>query len=50
LTDNETLIAQELLSAQGRIVDLGGYFKPDDVKTTASMRPSQTLNHILDSM
>ncbi|NQV42388.1 MAG: NADP-dependent isocitrate dehydrogenase [Candidatus Marinimicrobia bacterium] len=50
LTKNETAIAGELLSAQGEAVDLGGYFKPDEAKTAAAMRPSQSLNHILESL
>ncbi len=47
LADNETLIAQELIEAQGEAVDIGGYFKPDEIKTAAAMCPSKTLNAIL---
>ena len=50
LTENETVIARELLAAQGDAVDIGGYFKPDETKTVASMRPSRTLNQILESV
>jgi len=47
LADNEAVIAQELLSAQGEAVDLGGYYLPDYDKTSQAMRPSSTLNTIL---
>ena len=50
LMDNEALIAQELLSAQGDAVDLGGYYLPDFEKTSQAMRPSQTLNDLLEAM
>jgi isocitrate dehydrogenase len=48
LLSNEKLILQELLSAQGKAVDIGGYYKPDDMKATKAMRPSDTLNKIID--
>ena len=41
------MIAEELLSVQGQPVDLGGYYKPDEAKTTAIMRPSKTFNDTL---
>ena len=50
LKANEATIAQELLAAQGTAVDLGGYYRLDDAKTTAAMRQSQTLNKIIDKM
>ncbi|WP_429886273.1 NADP-dependent isocitrate dehydrogenase [Geoalkalibacter halelectricus] len=50
LTANEAKIDQELLAAQGRSVDVGGYFRPDPVKADKEMRPSATLNAIIDSM
>ncbi len=50
LADNEAKIAAELLAAQGRPVDLGGYYVPDDAMTAAQMRPSPTLNAIIDGM
>jgi isocitrate dehydrogenase len=50
LAESESKIAQELINAQGEAVDIGGYFKPDEAKTAASMRPSQTLNRILESI
>jgi isocitrate dehydrogenase len=50
LADNEKTIAAELLAAQGRPVDLGGYYLPDDAKATQAMRPSPTFNRIIDGM
>ncbi|MFC0359299.1 NADP-dependent isocitrate dehydrogenase [Kytococcus schroeteri] len=44
----EEAIAGELLAAQGSAADLGGYYHPDDAKTTAVMRPSKTFNEIVD--
>ncbi len=49
LTANEEAIAQELLAVQGKPVDIGGYFSPDPVKTTAVMRPSALFNQLIDS-
>jgi isocitrate dehydrogenase len=46
----EGQITQELLAAQGKPVDLGGYYFPDDDKCVAAMRPSPTLNAIIDRM
>jgi isocitrate dehydrogenase len=37
-------IVAELAAAQGESVDIGGYYRPDDEKTTAVMRPSKTFN------
>ena len=42
--------SQELLAAQGKPVDIGGYYFPDDAKCAAAMRPSATLNAIIDRM
>ncbi len=50
LAANEATIAAELLAAQGRLVDLGGYYQPDDRLAGAAMRPSATLNAIIDGM
>jgi isocitrate dehydrogenase len=44
LADNEAKIDAELLAAQGKPVDMGGYYKLDFAKTSAAMRPSATLN------
>ncbi len=50
LADNEAKIVAELLGAQGRPVDMGGYYHPNDGKTTKAMRPSPTLNVIVDAI
>lgn len=50
LTDNETKIVEELIVAQGNAVDLGGYFMPEIEKISNAMRPSKTLNAIIDTM
>ncbi len=49
LADNEAKISQELLAAQGKPVDIGGYYYPNDEKAAKAMRPSQTLNAIVDA-
>jgi isocitrate dehydrogenase len=48
LTENEDKINSELLAAQGKPVDMGGYYAPDFAKTSAAMRPSATFNSALD--
>ncbi|MCW8820469.1 MAG: NADP-dependent isocitrate dehydrogenase [Ignavibacteriaceae bacterium] len=40
----------ELNAAQGSPVDLGGYFLPDDALASKAMRPSATLNAIIDAL
>jgi isocitrate dehydrogenase len=50
LADNATQIDAELLAAQRKPVDLGGYYQPDPVKTSNAMRPSPTLNAIIDPL
>jgi len=47
LTAKEPQIAQELLDAQGKPVDIGGYYHPDEAKVSEAMRPSGTLNELL---
>ena len=47
LSDNETKIIDELNAAQGAAIDIGGYYHPDEGKTAAAMRPSETLNSTL---
>jgi isocitrate dehydrogenase len=49
LTATEQQIATELLAVQGKPVDVGGYYQPDDEKAFAAMRPSATFNEILAS-
>jgi len=48
LAAKEAQIVAELAAVQGKPVDLGGYFHTDPVKTAAIMRPSATLNAIID--
>jgi isocitrate dehydrogenase len=50
LAENEGKITEELLAAQGEAMDIGGYYRPDDAKCAAAMRPSATLNGIIDAM
>jgi isocitrate dehydrogenase len=50
LADGEQTITDELLAVQGSPVDLGGYYRPDDAKATAAMRPSATFNAIIDGI
>jgi isocitrate dehydrogenase len=50
LEANEAKIVAELLAAQGKPVDLGGYYLPDPVKTAKAMRPSATFNAIIDAL
>ena len=50
MTDNEAKIAGELIAAQGKPVDTGGYYHPDDAKSSKAMRPSATLNKIIDAI
>jgi isocitrate dehydrogenase len=50
LLQNEAKINTELLGAQGKPVDLGGYYHPDKGKTTKAMRPSPTFNAIVDAI
>jgi isocitrate dehydrogenase len=49
LKDNEEKIVAELSAVQGKPVDIGGYYKPDLKKLEQAMRPSGTLNQIIDS-
>ncbi|HEY0247462.1 MAG TPA: NADP-dependent isocitrate dehydrogenase [Gryllotalpicola sp.] len=46
--DEQTIVA-ELLAVQGSPVDLGGYYRPDDAKVTAVMRPSSVFNAAIDA-
>ncbi|NOR16470.1 NADP-dependent isocitrate dehydrogenase, partial [candidate division WOR-3 bacterium] len=50
LADNETKIIDELNSAQGKPVDMGGYYKPNIEMVTKAMRPSSTFNAALKSL
>ncbi|MGH1977177.1 NADP-dependent isocitrate dehydrogenase [Rothia sp. L_38] len=50
LATNEEKIVVELLETQGSPADLGGYYKPEDAKASAVMRPSTTLNDVVDGL
>ena len=50
LTDSEEKIVQELNDSQGQPVDIGGYYRPDSDLAAKAMRPSATLNAILDAI
>jgi isocitrate dehydrogenase len=47
LADNEAMINAELIAAQGKPVEMGGYYHPDFDKTSKAMRPSETFNAAL---
>ena len=49
LAGNEDKIVQELIDAQGQPVDIGGYYHPNDEMAAKAMRPSATLNAIVDA-
>jgi len=48
LSQNETKIIEELIAVQGKPADIGGYYHMNDALATAIMRPSSTLNSIID--
>ncbi len=48
LAENEQKISSELIEVQGVPVDLGGYYQPDPARAEKAMRPSATLNAIID--
>ncbi len=50
LTDNEQAIVGELIAAQGKPVDIGGYYRPDVAKASKAMRPSETFNAALATL
>jgi isocitrate dehydrogenase len=50
MQENEAKINEELIAAQGRPQDIGGYYHPDADKTYAAMRPSPSLNAIVDGI
>ena len=47
MTENEAQIVKELTECQGKTIDMGGYYLPNDELTSAAMRPSATLNAII---
>ncbi len=50
LKNNETKILEEIAAAEGKATDIGGYFIPNDALATKSMRPSSTMNAIIDKI
>lgn len=50
LVEQESIILDELNAAQGSAVDIGGYYQPDAGKVERAMRPSRTLNGVIDSL
>ena len=50
LAENEAVITDELLAAQGTPIDMGGYYRPDPSLAERAMRPSETFNAIIDSL
>ncbi|WP_040725263.1 NADP-dependent isocitrate dehydrogenase [Thiomicrorhabdus sp. Kp2] len=50
LTANEAKIVNELSEVQGKAVDIGGYYQPNKVETAIAMRPSDTLNDIINAI
>jgi isocitrate dehydrogenase len=50
LTSNEETIVGELAAVQGAPVDIGGYYRPDEAKASAIMRPSATLNKVIETL
>jgi isocitrate dehydrogenase len=49
LSEKEEAVVSELAEVQGNSVDIGGYYYPDSEKTAAVMRPSKTLNSVLET-
>lgn len=47
LVEKNATILAEIDTARGKVLDIGGYYKPNDAKVTEAMRPSKTLNDIL---
>lgn len=50
LAENEQKINEELIAAQGKPQDIGGYYQPSDEKLSKAMRPSNTLNEVIDGL
>ena len=50
MLENESKIVEELNNVQGVNVNIGGYYEPDDNLANAIMRPSKTLNTIIDNI
>jgi isocitrate dehydrogenase len=50
LSDNETVIVEQLNSAQGQPIDIGGYYQPNVELLSQAMRPSELFNNIIDAL
>lgn len=50
LRNNEKVILEEIAAVEGKSTDIGGYYKPDAILTEKAMRPSKTLNKIINAM
>jgi isocitrate dehydrogenase len=50
LAAHEKQIVSELLAVQGKPADIGGYYRPDEKKASAALRPSPTLNRLLAAL
>lgn len=50
LAANEAKIVEELLAVQGKPVDIGGYYQPNDALASAALRPSATFNQVINSL
>ncbi len=50
MQENEEKINSELISSQGKPQDIGGYYQPNFQKTDDAMRPSATLNNIVNGI
>ncbi len=50
MTAKESVINSELIAAQGKALNIGGYYKPNEALAKTAMRPSATLNAIIDSI
>ena len=48
MREAETTILEEMIAVQGSAADTGGYYRMDDAKASAIMRPSATLNSLID--
>jgi len=50
LTECESTIIEELMTAQGQPVEIGGYYHPDETLASEAMRPSATFNAVLNTL
>jgi len=50
LKENQEIILEEIAAAEGKATDIGGYFMPNDDLATKAMRPSKTMNVIIDGI